>query len=90
MFSDPEKVKYSHLMRGERFTHNWLDDAGYGYEVATDYDLHRMKRMQAYIGLRGTENSSELAAVPEPQMRKQASVPNAEPWTTATPSDSSR
>ena len=45
LFSDPEKVKYSHLMRGERFTHNWLDDAGYSYHVATDYDLHRNPKM---------------------------------------------
>ncbi|MHC4989671.1 MAG: aminopeptidase [Planctomycetota bacterium] len=37
-----------------------------------DYDLHRMKMMQAYIGLRGSYNVSELSAVPEEQMRKQA------------------
>ena len=39
-FSDPEQVNYSHLMRGERFTHNWLDETGYEYDVATDHDLH--------------------------------------------------
>lgn len=34
-------VNYSHLMRGERFTHVWLDNNGFDYDVAADYDLHR-------------------------------------------------
>jgi len=40
LFSTKE-VNYSHLMRGERFAHLWLDQNGYGYDVAADYDLHR-------------------------------------------------
>ena len=40
LFSEPE-VNYSHLMRGERFAHNWLTEAGYDYDVVTDHDLHR-------------------------------------------------
>ena len=33
-------VGYSHLMRAERFAHSWLTEAGYDYDVITDYDLH--------------------------------------------------
>lgn len=32
---------YSHLMRGERFLHLWLDRHGYDYDVITDHDLDR-------------------------------------------------
>ena len=32
---------YSHLMRGERFLHIWLDQNGYEYDVITDRDLDR-------------------------------------------------
>ncbi|MEM7384254.1 MAG: LamG domain-containing protein, partial [Verrucomicrobiota bacterium] len=32
---------YSHLLRGERFLHLWLDRHGYEYDVLTDHDLHR-------------------------------------------------
>ncbi len=32
---------YSHLMRGERFLHLWLDQNGYEYDVFTDRDLDR-------------------------------------------------
>ena len=38
-------VGYSHLMRGERFAHNWFREAGYDYDVITDYDLHRHPSM---------------------------------------------
>ncbi len=31
--------QYSHLLRGERFLHIWLDQHGYDYDVITDYDL---------------------------------------------------
>lgn len=31
---------YSHLLRGERFLHLWLDNHGYEYDVITDHDLH--------------------------------------------------
>lgn len=30
---------YSHLLRGERFLHLWLDKHGYDYDVITDHDL---------------------------------------------------
>ena len=30
---------YSHLLRGERFLHLWLDKHGYEYDVITDHDL---------------------------------------------------
>lgn len=33
-------------------------------KVMADYQLHQMKKMDAYISVRGTENSSELADVP--------------------------
>ncbi|MDF1859509.1 MAG: HEAT repeat domain-containing protein [Verrucomicrobiales bacterium] len=32
---------YSHLLRGERFLHLWLDRHGYEYDVITDRDLDR-------------------------------------------------
>ncbi|NNM27993.1 MAG: c-type cytochrome, partial [Akkermansiaceae bacterium] len=32
---------YSHLLRGERFLHLWLDRHGYEYDVITDHDLHK-------------------------------------------------
>ena len=32
---------YSHLLRGERFLHLWLDRHGYRYDVITDHDLDR-------------------------------------------------
>ena len=34
-------LAYSHLLRGERFLHLWLDQHSYEYDVITDYDLHR-------------------------------------------------
>lgn len=33
--------QYSHLLRGERFLHLWLDRHGYDYDVITDHDLDR-------------------------------------------------
>ncbi|MGB1707963.1 MAG: N,N-dimethylformamidase beta subunit family domain-containing protein, partial [Rubripirellula sp.] len=43
--ADPNKTyinqSYSHLMRGERFLHLWLDKQGYEYDVITDRDLDR-------------------------------------------------
>jgi len=45
LYSSPQ-VGYSHLMRGELFTHRWLDGlygdhGGYKYDVVTDADLDR-------------------------------------------------
>ena len=34
-------TSYSHLLRGERFLHIWLDKHGYEYDVITDHDLDR-------------------------------------------------
>lgn len=39
-YSGPE-MGYSHLMRGERFTHVWLEENGYDYDLLLDLDLHR-------------------------------------------------
>lgn len=36
-----KQVGYSHLMRGERFTHVWLEKQGYDFDVITNLDLHR-------------------------------------------------
>jgi N,N-dimethylformamidase len=33
--------EYSHLARADRFTHIWLRNAGYDFDVITDLDLHR-------------------------------------------------
>lgn len=40
-----EPVGYSHLMRGERFTHVWLEKQGYEFDVFTSRDLHRNPRL---------------------------------------------
>lgn len=40
MYGDPRKG-YSHLMRIERFTHAWLDENGYAYDLVCDEDLDR-------------------------------------------------
>ncbi|MFO0873409.1 MAG: aminopeptidase [Phycisphaerales bacterium] len=42
------------------------------FKVWGEYDLDRMKRMQAYIGLRGSHNVNEMSGVPDAQMQKQA------------------
>ncbi len=34
-------IGYSHLVRAERFLHQWLDRSDYAYDVVTDLDLHR-------------------------------------------------
>lgn len=34
-------TRYSHLLRGERFLHLWLDRHGYEFDVITDHDLDR-------------------------------------------------
>jgi len=36
-----KETGYSHLMRGERFLHSWLERSGYEYDVISDLDLHR-------------------------------------------------
>jgi hypothetical protein len=32
---------YSHLVRGERYLHHWLEAQGHDFDVITDFDLHR-------------------------------------------------
>lgn len=44
------------------------------FAVWAAYDLDRMKRMQAYIGVRGSLNVSEMAGIPDEQMRRQAKL----------------
>jgi aminopeptidase len=41
-------------------------------KVWAAYDLARMERMQVYIGVRGAENVSEMAGVPDEQMKRVA------------------
>lgn len=37
-----------------------------------DYDRHRMTKMDAYLGIRGSANVSEFAGIPDEQMKKVA------------------
>jgi len=49
------------------------EDAGEdNFKVWAEYDLERMKRMHAYLGMRGSYNVNELSGVPDTQMQKQA------------------
>ncbi|MHC5025536.1 MAG: aminopeptidase [Planctomycetota bacterium] len=43
-----------------------------GLTTFAQCDRFRMEQMQAYIGLRGSENINELAGIPDEQMRNQA------------------
>jgi aminopeptidase len=40
--------------------------------VWADYDRYRMAKMQAYIGVRGSDNVSEMSGIPDDQMKKKA------------------
>jgi aminopeptidase len=40
--------------------------------VWADYDRYRMAKMQAYIGVRGSENVSEMSGIADEQMKKKA------------------
>ena len=42
------------------------------FSVWSDYDTYRMKKVQAYIGLRGADNVSEMSGIDDAQMKKQA------------------
>ncbi|MEX0937506.1 MAG: LamG domain-containing protein [Pirellulales bacterium] len=46
LYSPPD-VGYSHLMRGERYLHVWLEQNGYDFDIATDLDLHQKPEMLA-------------------------------------------
>ena len=49
-----------------------FDAADENLSVWADYDTYRMAKMQAYIGVRGSENVSEMAGIPDAQMKKKA------------------
>lgn len=49
-----------------------LDAAEDNIAVWADCDRYRMKLMQAYIGIRGAENISELAGIPDEQLKLKA------------------
>ena len=44
---DRSDLDHSHLVRGEVFAHRWLDQNGYQYDVAGDYDLQREPELLA-------------------------------------------
>ena len=46
-----------------------MDIADEQIKAMADIDVFRMKRMDAYIGLRGSANASELSDVPEDRMK---------------------
>ena len=48
------------------------DAADENLSVWADCDLYRMKQMQAYIGVRGSENVSEMAGIDDEQMKRKA------------------
>lgn len=39
------------------------------YKFIAEYELHRMKGMDAYVGIRGSDNASELSDVPDESMQ---------------------
>ena len=49
-----------------------LDAGDANFDVWADYDRYRMKKMQAYIGLRGSLNVSEPADIADDQLKMQA------------------
>ena len=44
------------------------------FEIMAEYDLERMKRMDAYIALRGSHNSSEATGVPPDRIKAQGRI----------------
>lgn len=58
-------------VRHNRIVRALVDGAGEeNLKTWADYDRHRMARMQAYIGVRGSENVSEMAGIPAEQMKR--------------------
>lgn len=51
-----------------------LDAAEEDLRIWAEYDRERMKRMQCYIGVRGAENVSEMAGIPDSQMQRVAKL----------------
>ena len=44
------------------------------FEIMAEYDLERMKRMDAYIALRGSHNISEALGIPPDRMQAQSRI----------------
>ena len=44
------------------------------FEIMAQYDLERMKRMDAYIALRGTHNINEASGIPSDRMQAQSRI----------------
>ena len=57
-------------LRSGRIARALVQDAGAEQlETWAAYDLERMKQMDAYIGLRGSANASEMAGLPDAQLQ---------------------
>ncbi len=52
----------------------YADAAAENLSTWAGYDSARMDRMQAYVGLRGSNNVSEFAGIPDEQMKLQAKL----------------
>lgn len=50
------------------------DETGKRLEVLSDLELYRMKKMDAYIGLRGSHNITELSDVPAERLKQHADI----------------
>jgi aminopeptidase len=62
-------------IRDQRVMRALVEDAGEdNLKAWAAYDLARMEKMQCYLGLRGSENVSEMAGVPDEQMKKWARI----------------
>jgi aminopeptidase len=62
-------------LRNNRIMRALDEDAGdANLKVWADYDTYRMKKMQAYLGIRGSLNVSEMAGIPDEQMKKKAKI----------------
>src|SRR5262249_39490609 len=50
------------------------DAAEENLQVWGEYDTHRMSQMQAYLGIRGSSNVSEMSGIPDNQMKRVAKL----------------
>jgi hypothetical protein len=55
---------YSHLVRAERYLHNWLDARGYDYDVITDFDLHEQGKVLSPYSVLILNGHSEYWSAP--------------------------
>ncbi|MEM8781441.1 MAG: aminopeptidase [Planctomycetota bacterium] len=61
------------VLRDSRIQRALVEDAGDGQlDVWSANDLDRMKRMDAYVGMRGSHNVSEMSGVPDEQLQNYA------------------